>query len=144
MTTRPSDSEPLEALIEHAAHAEALRAQRHAAGSERRPRRRLWFNACLLLVTALALHSVWTSLRPPSTQQTARDLEAVVDAARQSVEEARSQTGQLPAALPNAALASVVRYEPDAGSYRLSATIMGVRVSLEPDGKKLTVTGEVR
>jgi hypothetical protein len=100
--------------------------------------------ACLLLLTAWSLHSVWGALRPPTVQQTARDLEAVIDAARQSIESARTQTGQLPSALPNAALASVVRYEPDAGSYRLSATIMGVRVSLEPDGQKLTVTGEER
>lgn len=141
---RPPDAEPLDALIEQAARSEALRARPQASASPRRRGPRMVFVAALLVLCAVAFHSLWTALAPPSTGQTARDLEAVVDAARQSVEAARSRTGQLPSALPNAALASVVRYEPDAGSYRLSASIMGVRVSLEPDGHKVTVTGEDR
>lgn len=142
--SRPSDADPLEALIEQAARSEALRGRPLVAGRTARGRLHTFFVGGLLVLIAVALHSVWTAWMPPSAQQTARDLEAVVDAARQSVESVRSRTGQLPSALPNAALASVVRYEPDAGSYRLSATIMGVRVSLEPDGQKVTVTGEGR
>ncbi len=137
----PSDGTDLEALIQKAHH-ETLRAER---GPQVPPPRRalagrLW-GALLLAVAAFALHALWSAFAPPSTSQTARDLEAAVDAARKSVEAERSRTGRLPDALPNAALASVVRYEPEVSTYKLSATILGVRVTLETDGRKTTETG---
>lgn len=138
-----SDGTDLDALIQQAHH-ETLRVERAAQAPRRRALAgRLW-GAVLLAVAALALHYLWSAFAPPSTTQTTRDLEAAVDAARKSIEDERSRTGRLPEALPNAALASVVRYEPDASTYKLSATILGVRVTLENDGHKTTETGVPR
>lgn len=95
----------------------------------------------LLVIIAASLAALWSELRPPGAADIARDLEAIVARARDVIEAARGATGELPAALPNAALASVVRYEKGQKDYRLSATAMGVRVTLEPDGKTRTERG---
>lgn len=137
----PTHGQDLASLIEKA-QAEATRARpQPVAAPVRRPVGRAVALAVLLVMLAAALHVLWDDLFTPPVRQTTRDLEAAVDAARESIERAKAQTGQLPTALPNAALATVVRYEPEAGGYRLSATIMGVRVTLEPDGRKKTETG---
>jgi hypothetical protein len=47
----------------------------------------------------------------------------------------------LPDALPNASLAAVVQYEPDSNEYKLVATMMGVRVTLQKNGSKSTDVG---
>jgi hypothetical protein len=95
----------------------------------------------LLVIIAASLAALWSELRPPGAADIARDLEAIVARARDAIEGARGASGELPAALPNAALASVVRYEKGQKEYRLSATAMGVRVTLEPDGKTRTERG---
>lgn len=137
----PLRSQDLSSLIEKA-EAEVLRAKPALpARSSRRPIGRGMVMLVLLAVAATALHVMWDDLFTPPVRRTTRDLESAVDAARASIERVKAQTGQLPTALPNAALATVVRYEPDLGGYRLSATIMGVRVTLEPDGRKKTETG---
>ncbi len=139
--SNPSHGHDLASLIAKA-QAEAVRARpQPVAPRPRQPLGRAIVIAVLLSVVAMALHVLWDDLFTPPVRRTTRDLEAAVDAARESIERAKAQTGQLPSALPNAALATVVRYEPDAGGYRLSATIMGVRVTLEPDGRKKTETG---
>ena len=55
---------------------------------------------------------------------------------------AKSGSGTLPASIPNASLAAVVVYEPGQQDYKLSATVMGVRVTLERDGSKTRDTSE--
>lgn len=137
--TRDSRDDDLNALIAQAEQTAARSVLRKP--TERRPMWRWLWPAVLAGLTVYAVATVWDAISPPSSQKTARDLEAVVDAARRSVEEARTQTGRLPEALPNASLASVVVYEPGTSDYRLSATIMGVRVTLQSDGQKTTETG---
>ncbi len=134
------DGADLDALIDQA-HQETLRAGHPSHGPKRRALASRLSSMVLLAAAAFALYQLWSVFAPPSTGQTTRDLEAAVDAARQSIEDERSRTGRLPEALPNAALASVVRYEPDASTYKLSATILGVRVTLQSDGQKTTETG---
>lgn len=134
-----SRDDDLNALIAQAEQTASRSVLRKPA--ERRPMGRWLWGAVLAGLTVYAVSTLWRELAPPSSQKTASDLEAVVDAARQSVEEARTQTGRLPEALPNASLASVVVYEPGTSDYRLSATIMGVRVTLQSNGQKTTETG---
>lgn len=73
--------------------------------------------------------------RPPPKKQVAEDLRQVLSQARDSVEASRDETGTLPPALPDAALAALADYEVEGDKYRLSATLLGVRVSMEWDGK---------
>lgn len=84
----------------------------------------------------LCAYYVWHANAPPSRLQVAEDLERVLDMAKASVDAAKSGSGALPAAIPNASLAAVVVYEPGQQDYKLSATVMGVRVTLERDGSK--------
>ena len=79
----------------------------------------------------------WWSFAPLPAGRVASDLEAVIEAARLSVEKAKGETGRLPDSLPNAALAAVVRYERGQSDYRLSTSVLGVRVTLERDGSKI-------
>lgn len=95
----------------------------------------------LVVILAYCGHWLWVALRPPPQQQVVHDLEMAVDQARTSVEAAKSSTGDLPEALPNASLAAVVRYEPDKDDYKLVATMMGVRVTLQRNGAKTTDVG---
>lgn len=110
-----------------------------------RPRKRSFspwlLPTILLVIIAASLAALWSELRPPGTADIARDLEAIVARARDAIEAARGASGELPAALPNAAMASVVRYEKNQNEYRLSATAMGVRVTREPDGQTRTERG---
>jgi hypothetical protein len=99
------------------------------------------------LGTALAalaiygVYSLWALFAPPSADKVTHDLEVAIEAARESVEKAKSESGQLPEAIPSASLGSVVRYEHGPSDYRLSATILGIRVTLERDGKKIVEKG---
>lgn len=90
----------------------------------------------LLAVIVYAGMSVYGRLAPPGPAKVTRDLESVVEQARAAIEASRKATGEYPDALPNAALASVVEYDHEKDTYKLSATIMGIRVTLEPGGKK--------
>lgn len=94
-----------------------------------------------LIVAGCCVYSIWAQLAPPSPDKVARDLDFVIEAARVSVEKSKSETGQLPEALPSASLGPVVRYERGQGDYQLSATILGVRVTLAQDGKKTVEKG---
>lgn len=76
-----------------------------------------------------------------SAAQTAEDLDAIVEQARQGVEAARVAQGRLPDALPNAALAGLVAYTPVGNNYQLFAASGGVSVTLEPDGAKTVKKG---
>jgi hypothetical protein len=60
----------------------------------------------LLVIIAASLAALWSELRPPGTSDIARDLEAIVARARDAIEAARGTNGELPATVPNAALAS--------------------------------------
>ncbi len=117
------------------------------AGEDRRERNakpgrsRQVFVIALAGVALFALASLWGHLTPPGKDAVARDLDQTVELARAAVDEARKATGELPPTLPNAALASVVSYEPAGTQYRLAATIMGVRVTLEPNGSKTVNMG---
>jgi hypothetical protein len=90
----------------------------------------------LAALIAFALWSIYSRLAPPGAATIERDLDAVVEQARVAIEAARKENGQLPDALPNASLASVVQYQHGSQDYQLSATIMGIRVTLAPGGKK--------
>ncbi len=117
------------------------------AGENRRERSAKPGHGRLVLVAALAgvalfaAASAWTHLAPPGKDAVARDLDKAVELARTAVDEARKANGELPSTLPSAALASVVSYEPAGTQYRLAATIMGVRVTLEPNGRKTVDMG---
>ena len=95
----------------------------------------------LLSVAAYCTYAVWAQFAPPSPDKVALDLDLAIEAARDSVEKSKSETGQLPEVLPGAALGSVVRYERGTNDYRLSASILGVQVTLERDGRKTTEKG---
>jgi hypothetical protein len=97
--------------------------------------------AALAALAIYAVYALWSLFAPPSAGKVTRDLEVAVEAARVSVEKAKSESGQLPETIPSASLGSVVRYEHGKGDYRLSATILGVRVTLERDGKKIIEKG---
>lgn len=130
----------LDQLIASAQH-EALRARPRPA--VRQPRSFIsWAQPIMSLVAlGLALHFLVALIVPPSRKQVERDLDVVVSAAHMEVEAARSRNGQLPMALPNAALAAVVQYRPDGDKYSLSSSVLGVRVTLTSDGSKTTDWG---
>lgn len=92
------------------------------------------------IAIVLSLVSIWNRLAPPSERQLASDLEQIVDQARLFIDESRSANGELPEGLP-AGLASVVQYEHAGKTYRLTATVLAVRVTLESDGSRRTDFG---
>ncbi len=96
--------------------------------------------AVCTLVVSIAGYQIWSRLAPPGDKQVAKDLENTVEQARAVIDQTRKETGQLPDALP-AAMASVVRYEKTDKAYKLSATVLGVRVTMESDGPKRTDFG---
>ena len=97
--------------------------------------------AFLGLVAACAGYAIWAMMTPPSADKVARDLEAAVEAARQSIEKAKDESGRLPDALPNASLGSLVRYQRVREEYSLSASVLGIRVTLQRDGSKSVEKG---
>lgn len=133
--TQPTD---LDALID-AASREATRAG-HAPRVEPPPSRGtgrpLWPRLMLLALLVGVGWAIYLHFAPVPKSQVQRDLEAAVEQARLSVEAAREPGGKLPQALPNAALARIVDYQPQDSGYRLEASILGVRVTLERDGSR--------
>lgn len=91
----------------------------------------------VLLVGWLGM-TAWTAMNPPPEAQVSQELDQIVEQARGAVEAAKAENGALPDALPNAALSNVVAYDHDNDTYQLTATIMGVRVTLARDGRKST------
>lgn len=91
-----------------------------------------------LVYTAHSFRAHWG---PPNDARVVHDLGVAIDAAKTLVDNVKLDTGALPDALPNASLAAVVRYQPRETDYRLSASAMGVRVTLEWDGTRKTEIG---
>lgn len=139
MTT--SDPKEFSTLIDQAETQVSQQASKHAGQTPSLGMPPWAVPVLLATVIAITGSSLWSLLAPVSTQQVKHDLESAVDQARTVIDASRAKDGELPETLPNAALASVVRYEPDAGGYRLIASMMGVRVTLERDGKKSMETG---
>jgi hypothetical protein len=137
MTDSPHLSDDLTALIKQAETQTVKNVERVQKSQRRKSSLKLKPVIVLMMAGLIAYsgYSIWTNFAPPSEEHVVRDLESVVDAARAAIEEAKAEAGQLPEALPNAALASVVQYEHGEKEYKLSATIMGIRITLEPDGK---------
>ncbi len=142
MTKPQASKDDLSALI-----AGAETAIEHQAVSARPARRSQSGNRSVILM-ALALaglaysgNTLWQRFAAPSQADVARDLSLVVDQARAEIESARQQTGSLPAVMPNAALASVVQYQADSGQYQIVVNMMGVKVTLQKDGSKITELG---
>lgn len=102
------------------------------------PRFRQLFAAALVVAALWVGYEALAMLGGPRESRVQHDLEDVVDMAQRAIEEERKRTGQLPAAVPNAALAAVVQYEHDRNDYMLITTVMGVRVTLQRDGRKVT------
>jgi hypothetical protein len=140
MTRDPQGSDDLSALIRQAER-EVSRQTRRALPAPRGSFAKPALGAVLVVLAIYAVYSLWALFAPPSTEKVAHDLEVAVDAARESVEKAKSESGQLPESIPSASLGSVVRYERGQQDYRLSATILGIRVTLEADGKKTVEKG---
>ena len=132
MTSRPT--EDLDSLTSRASKAVERTSRRDIRPAP--PRNRPLPILLLAGVALMAGAVIYQNVSPPSPTRVARDLDAVVEQARASVEESRKASGMLPEALPNASLSAVVHYEPKGDAYRLSATVPGVRVTLEPDGAK--------
>jgi hypothetical protein len=133
--TNPND---LSRLIDQAENQVSQQAARSAKAS-RKPGPSLFkpvMMALLAGLTVYAVFAIWTRLAPPGPAAITHDLEVVLERARDAVESAKKETGEYPDALPNASLASVVSYNHETDNYQLSATIMGIRVTLEPGGKK--------
>lgn len=131
MTNPPRD---LSELIDAASReVSRTRATPSRPAAKRRP---LVVPALAVAALLAAAGLLWFQFKSPSVSRVQRDLEAAVDSARQSIETVRSSNGALPPALPNAALAQVVGYAQEANGYRLVATMMGVRVTMELDGSK--------
>jgi hypothetical protein len=138
------EANDLSALIQQAARqvkgeAAIQVARDKATEPSRRPR--IVAQALLLGLICYLGYGAVRLLTPPPASQVASDLEIAVDAARALVESAKATNGTLPEALPSASLASVVAYSHDRDRYQLSATILGVKVTLEQDGKKTIETG---
>jgi hypothetical protein len=135
-----SHSSNLTDLIRQAERAVAdtsARAARMRVPAEKASFQRRYFVATgAFLALCTAVYVLWQGYAPPSKARVAQDLERVLDMAKASVDAAKSSSGALPAAIPNASLAAVVVYEPDQQGYKLSTTVMGVRVTLERDGSK--------
>lgn len=134
-------------LIDSAANEVTLNAAAGAVAREKRerPQRRSVLRPIVtigLVAAAFYLgHGLWHFHALPTNERVAQDLEQALNLARTSIEETKASTGVLPKALPNASLAAVVQYEPDRDEYRLVATMMGVRITLQKDGSKSTDMG---
>lgn len=136
---KPADYSALISKAEKAVAAKAGDDRRERPAKPGRGRQVLV--AALAGATLFALVSLWSHLSPPGKDAVARDLDQTIELARAAVDDARKATGELPPTLPNAALVQVVSYEPAGTQYRLAATIMGVRVTLEPNGSKTVNMG---
>lgn len=137
--TQPTNlDELIEAASREANHAAQAR-ERVATTTLRKAHLTLLTQALLVSFVAICGWGLYAFWAPISASQVERDLDMAIDQARQAVEASRGPGGELPSALPNAALSQIVIYQPDSGGYRLEGSIMGLRISLERDGSKRVV-----
>lgn len=143
MEPKNSGPQDISSLIDQANSAIGKQASRQA--QRKPPCRPLPIGAIFAGVLAIgalfSVYSIWKNTGTPGDAQIARDLDIALEKAHAAVEDVKSKTGALPETLPNAALASVVDYDPQQGSYQLTANMLGVRVTLQRDGKKTTEKG---
>lgn len=143
MNQNNADSAELAKLINQAKHELSSQLERQHAQARRKSnsmvRLAMPFTA-LLLIGYLSFH-IWSDHTPPSKEKIEADLERILYEARDTIEVARKADGKLPESIPNASIAAIVQYDSDAQKYKLSTTIMGVRVTLEQDGKTITQFG---
>ena len=99
MTHKPQGGDELSNLIQRAENEVSAQARRQNKPGEQRSMLKPVTCTLLVIAAVYAAYSVWSALAPPSEDQVARDLEIAVQAARESVEKAKSETGQLPEAL---------------------------------------------
>ena len=85
----------------------------------------------LMAGSVWAIDVVWRHVAPHSEEKAVRDLTAIVEQARHSIESARADLGALPEQIPNASLAGVVIYDRSGAGYRLVAESGGVIVTLD-------------
>lgn len=139
----PTRDKDLATLIDDAEREAAATARGRSRSDAPRPRRsRLPTAVALAAAAAFGAHELWAHYFAPTAAKVTRDLEHTVDLARDSIEESRKRIGALPEALPNASLAAVVAYESRNTSYRLSASMGGVRVVIDWDGSRSIDRGE--
>jgi hypothetical protein len=109
------------------------------------PLRRLLpvFSGVLILTCGLwAAERLWHHWAPYAEEKFIGDFVAVVEQARDAIEESKRVNGELPQQIPNAALASVVRYQQMDGNYQLWVDGKGVVTYLDDDGRVKTVKVE--
>ena len=114
----------------------SMQTARVRAAQQKSHVRRHFAKTAVFLALAGGAYFVWHAYAPPSESQVAEDLEKVLDMTKASVDAAKASSGAPPAAIPNASLAAVVVYEPGQQDYKLSASVMGIRVTLQRDGSK--------
>ena len=135
MKTSPPD---INSLIS-AAQDEAVR-QEYQMPPERDSKphgvRALLMSGLAVAALVFAAAQLWPMARLHSADQALRDLDTIIDQARDVVEATRTAQGRLPDVLPNAALAGVVAYTSAGNAYQLFAASGSVSVKLDPDGKK--------
>lgn len=122
------------------------KADRHRSAGVTRPasskrlHKMLAVAALVLPLLVLQAHFAWVDqfaalLFPVHrTQQEQADLQAVLEAARASVESAKARSGALPDALPSAAHAALVSYARQGGTYRLSMAGGQLLATMDADG----------
>ncbi len=99
----------------------------------------------LLIVGAVwATQSLWHHVAPHSEERVVRDLDAIIEQARHSVESARLEMGRLPERIPNTALANLVFYDYSGEVYRLFVASSDISITLDTDGNKRIDRGAKR
>ena len=86
-----------------------------------------WITLCVIL--AIALFGISQALMPVSAKAVRSDLNAALDAARDTVEEYRRINSRLPERIPVTALANLVDFERRNGGYHLSTSLNGMTLS---------------
>ena len=143
MNSSPKSTDDLSQLVDQASgYVRTQKSKRHTTPSPRSRYFSLLLQATLLGALAWGVYALFDTLSPPAPAEVAQDLGTVIDQAQALVEQSRRDTGKLPDTLPSSAMASVVQYQREGNDYRLSAVVMGIRVTLEPNGQKTTQEGE--
>ncbi len=86
-----------------------------------------WITLCVVL--AVALFGISQALIPVSAKAVRSDLNAALDAARDTVEDYRRINGRLPERIPVTALANLVHFERRNGGYHLETSLNGITLS---------------
>lgn len=138
-----SSTQDLSSLISAAQDEADRKEQPSFDGKPKASARRAWVQPALVAAgLVFAAIQLWPLARTHSADQTARDLDAIVEQARASLEATRTAQGRLPDVLPNAALAGLVAYTPAGNGYQLFAASGSVAVMLDVDGKKTITRGK--